>query len=381
VITPQHITQLVVSGLTRPTERLASQLPWSTVLQHLHVTKSNPKFYESTFVSEMCAKKGRVARILTTLHKVSGTPVSEALKRRQRAAVRRGDTGTRSGEKSQWCKRKERKQRRQKFELDSSVNGLPHGYHSGLRVLLCGEGNFSFALALVTLFDGDGSNIIATSLDRRVDAIAAYPDLRDIEESLESSGAAVHFSVDVDDNRALRRIMKKWSTPRDNDECEQNPVDKRGYRFNGFDRIVWNFPDCGVGSLGRLAVQVNQDTLQAFFRGAKPLLAKHGEVHVAMLGDEARTAWNVAGIAAQAGLLFRAELDFDPNDFPGYSHCRTLPHASLLAQNYTNNRRNRGDDALFNMDGTMRTVGHVDAANEDVKSGARTAIFQLVDTI
>ena len=54
------------------------------------------------------AKKGRVARILTTLHRVAGTPISEALKRRQRSAIQRGDAGTHGGEKSQWKKRKER---------------------------------------------------------------------------------------------------------------------------------------------------------------------------------------------------------------------------------------------------------------------------------
>ena len=63
----------------------------------------------------MCAKKGRVARILTALHRISGTPISEALKRRQRAAIHRGGAGIGNGEKSQWRKRKERNDRRQKF--------------------------------------------------------------------------------------------------------------------------------------------------------------------------------------------------------------------------------------------------------------------------
>ena len=154
------------------------------------------------------AKKGRVARILTTLHRVAGTPISEALKRRQRSAIQRGDAGTHGGEKSQWKKRKERKARREAFEGAATQTGLPHGYHSGQRVLLVGEGNLSFALALSTLFDGEGANILATSLDRPGVARAAYPDLRDIEESLEASGAAVRFGVDVEDGDALRKAAK-----------------------------------------------------------------------------------------------------------------------------------------------------------------------------
>ena len=53
--------------------------------------------------------------------------------------------------------------------------GLPQGYHSGMNILLVGEGNLSFALALVTLFEGEGANILATSLDRQCVARAAYP--------------------------------------------------------------------------------------------------------------------------------------------------------------------------------------------------------------
>jgi hypothetical protein len=73
----------------------------------------------------MCAKKGRVARILTTLHRVSGTPISEALKRRQFSAKQRGDAGTHNGEKSEWRKRKEREQRKAQFQDAAIQTGLP----------------------------------------------------------------------------------------------------------------------------------------------------------------------------------------------------------------------------------------------------------------
>ena len=327
------------------------------------------------------AKKGRVARILTTLHRVAGTPISEALKRRQRSAIQRGDAGTHGGEKSQWKKRKERKARREAFEGAATQTGLPHGYHSGQRVLLVGEGNLSFALALSTLFDGEGANILATSLDRPGVARAAYPDLRDIEESLEASGAAVRFGVDVEDGDALRKAAKAWWAA--GNDPEARAANARGGGggggaepgatsgagpggfFKGFDRVVWNFPDAGVGAVGRLAVQANQDLLDAFFRVAKPLLAKDGEVHVAVRACEHRARWNVAGVAARAGYAHRASLAFAPADFPGYEHFRTLGEAFDA----------NGDGA----NGDETSDGHAAPADDDVAAGAQTLIFQAAE--
>ena len=338
------------------------------------------------------AKKGRVARILTTLHRVAGTPISEALKRRQRSAIQRGDAGTHGGEKSQWKKRKERKARREAFEGAATQTGLPHGYHSGQRVLLVGEGNLSFALALSTLFDGEGANILATSLDRPGVARAAYPDLRDIEESLEASGAAVRFGVDVEDGDALRKAAKGWWAA--GNDPEARAANARGGGggggaepgatsgagpggfFKGFDRVVWNFPDAGVGAVGRLAVQANQDLLDAFFRVAKPLLVKDGEVHVAVRACEHRARWNVAGVAARAGYAHRASVAFAPADFPGYEHFRTLGEACAFEA-----RSERGDDAERVAESRDATDGrHAAPADDDVATGARTLIFQAAET-
>jgi 25S rRNA (uracil2634-N3)-methyltransferase len=328
------------------------------------------------------AKKGRVARILTTLHRVAGTPISEALKRRQRAAIQRGDAGTHGGEKSQWKKRKERKARREAFEGAATQTGLPHGYHSGQRVLLVGEGNLSFALALTTLFDGEGANVLATSLDRPGVARAAYPDLRDIEQSLEASGAAVRFGVDVEDGDALRKAAKAWWAA--GNDPEARAANERGGGgaepgapsgagpggfFKGFDRVVWNFPDAGVGVVGRLAVQANQDLLDAFFRAAKPLLSKEGEVHVAMRACEHRARWNVAGVAARAGYVHRASLAFAPADFPGYEHFRTLGEAFALETDAFERGTNEGAD----------TQKREEPADDDVAEGAQTLIFQAAE--
>ena len=148
--------------------------------------------------------------------------------------------------------------------------------------------------------------------------------------------------------------------------------------------MVFNFPDRGVGTVGTLAVQANQDMLAAFFKPVKALLAKDGEVHVAVAASRAQAAWNVAGIAARGGLTYRAALDFKPEEFPGYQHFRTLPHASLLRRRQVEEEQevdgadDDEEDEDEDEDEDEEGEGElVEAAEEDVAVGAKTLIFQV----
>jgi 25S rRNA (uracil2634-N3)-methyltransferase len=49
-----------------------------------------------------------------------------------------------------------------------------------MRTLLVGEGNFSFARALVRLFDGNGFGLTATAYDSREVCLQKYHDAADI---------------------------------------------------------------------------------------------------------------------------------------------------------------------------------------------------------
>ena len=226
------------------------------------------------------AKKGRVARILTTLHRVAGTPVSEALKRRQRSAIQRGDAGTHSGTVSQWRKRKDRQRRREQFEGAAKETGLPNGYHSGMRILLVGEGNLSFALALTTLFDGDGSNLLVTSFDRQRMRARGVPVLRGRRgvPHRRGRGGGVRRG-----RGGTRRPPRGGETMvgRRGDGGGDNPTGQGvgpGGHFKGFDRIVFNFPDAGVGVTPPRPSERNvSDMLGAFFDSAKGLLKRNGE--------------------------------------------------------------------------------------------------------
>ncbi|KAJ6520203.1 hypothetical protein C8R45DRAFT_887357 [Mycena sanguinolenta] len=102
-------------------------------------------------------------------------------------------------------------------------------FHATDKILLIGEGNFSFARALVK--DGPAElehlpakNITATAYDTEEECYDKYSEAAEIVKELRTAGVEVFFGVDA---TQLGRVStfkgKKW------------------------DRIVWNFPHAGKG--------------------------------------------------------------------------------------------------------------------------------------
>ena len=95
------------------------------------------------------------------------------------------------------------------------------------RILLIGEGNFSFARSLAcfpppSLEFLPPSNITATAYDSEESCFEKYPDAEEIVSSLREKGVEVLFAVDA------TKL----------DKC----VPLRGRKY---DKIVWNFPHVG----------------------------------------------------------------------------------------------------------------------------------------
>jgi 25S rRNA (uracil2634-N3)-methyltransferase len=96
------------------------------------------------------------------------------------------------------------------------------------KILLIGEGNFSFAHALVvdppsSLEHLPPSNITATAYDSEQECYDKYPDARNSVHTLRERGAEVLFGVDA------------------------TKLEKCGpLKAKRFDRVVWNFPHAGM---------------------------------------------------------------------------------------------------------------------------------------
>ena len=95
------------------------------------------------------------------------------------------------------------------------------------KILLIGEGNFSFAYALAVnppsqLQHLPPQNITATAYDSEEECLAKYPDARKKIDALRAKGVSVLFGVDATKLEKVSRLKgKRW------------------------DKVVWNFPHAG----------------------------------------------------------------------------------------------------------------------------------------
>ncbi|XP_023613692.1 ferredoxin-fold anticodon-binding domain-containing protein 1 isoform X2 [Myotis lucifugus] len=168
------------------------------------------------------------------------------------------------------------------------------------RLLLVGEGNFSFAAAVSETLD-PSTSLTATCLQRPAD-FAGDPAARENLRRLRERGAEIRFGVD----------------------CTQlaGAFEPHG---RAFDRICFNFPHCGR----KAGVARNRELLAKFFRSCADVLAEEGEVHVALCKGQGGTpadnptrewhnSWQVVAMAALGGFILSDVHPFSCEAVPGY---------------------------------------------------------------
>jgi len=135
-----------------------------------------------------------------------------------------------------------------------SRRGSTNPFKASDRILLIGEGNFSFALALLRhpLDHLPPANIVATTLDAEEECYTKYPDAEENVRELREKGARVLFGVDA--TRLDKTSVLKGKV---------------------FDRIVWNFPHAGKGITDQdRNILSNQVLILGFLRSAARFLVR-----------------------------------------------------------------------------------------------------------
>ncbi|KAL6712808.1 hypothetical protein ACLMJK_009649 [Lecanora helva] len=176
------------------------------------------------------------------------------------------------------------------------------------RILLVGEGDFSFSRSLLT--EHGCSSLIATSYDKQSVVTTKYPQARTHVQALEAEDdCKVLYGVDA------VKLGKSGVTDGGGKEV------KKG----NFDKVVFNFPH--VGGLTRdvnRQVRYNQELLVGFFKAAIPLLANEGSLLVTIFEGEPYDLWNIRDLARHSGLKVERSFKFSASAYPGYKHARTL---------------------------------------------------------
>lgn len=142
--------------------------------------------------------------------------------------------------------------RPQKSKADSQTNEAAVKYKLTHRILIVGDGDFSFSHGLVRHLGGDGSNIVATSHDSRKKVIDKY-NMSDTHLSdLTASGCRIVHGIDAGD---LHNHFPKQA--------------------NYFHRVIFNFPHTGLQR-----VHLNKDLIRRFLISAPYVLHPNGQIHI-----------------------------------------------------------------------------------------------------
>jgi 25S rRNA (uracil2634-N3)-methyltransferase len=178
-------------------------------------------------------------------------------------------------------------------------------YAPGERILLVGEGNFSFARALCKQL-GSGAGVYATCLDSDATLTQKYPDAAECRKEIEESyGGTCLTGVDA---TRLHKVKE--------------------FR-DAFKKIVFNFPHLGTGEKDvEKIIALHRKFLAAFFVSAAKCLdpRQHSSIHVALKTSEPYKSFKIVQIvrAACPELDLSTVAPFMPAAWDGYAHRRTI---------------------------------------------------------
>ncbi|KAF8031757.1 hypothetical protein BT93_D0849 [Corymbia citriodora subsp. variegata] len=191
-------------------------------------------------------------------------------------------------------------------EVNSDGNGHVGGekrikhYSNFHRILLVGEGDFSFAGCLARSF-GSAANMVATSLDSRATLRMNYATSAINLEKIEGFGGTVLHEVDAH-------------------TMSEHPI----LRHKSFNRIVYNFPHAGFNGPepSSFQIELHRDLVRGFLKNAKTMLTEDGEIHVTHKTAHPYSKWEIEKLAEEQGLFLVEEVPFSVWDYEGYVNRR-----------------------------------------------------------
>jgi len=210
------------------------------------------------------------------------------------------------------------------FAQHSGENRFPV-YTRTQKMVILGEADFSFTLAMMRAFKRSFSTIIGTSYMRKWGHGKPPPSwnsdpkkrqflnesLKKLDPTLDEiveRGGFCRFGVDARNLEATlfnKDHTGKW--------CGKIKKMK-------FDRIIFPFPRASLSRFDRVD---DTDLMRGTFRSSQKLLNSTGELHIIMHTSRQGVAqldlWKIRDLAEEENLVWRAALPFDPTKMPAYN--------------------------------------------------------------
>ena len=218
------------------------------------------------------------------------------------------------------------------------------------RILILGDGNFSFSLALARALPPPSFEIVATSFDGPVDLLGKYPESPGIVAALRSLGVTVLHNVDA---TALDARVVGGAEASSVDGCGSPPTQ---HHRRQYEHVIFNHPHTGTEDMRRhrsflghffhavahssaeptTATEVKDSVGTAAVdgaggsgagptasgaadrhRGAKSVLAPGGAIHVTLALDQPER-WGLQEQAARHGFSLAHRHRFPAEQIDGY---------------------------------------------------------------
>ncbi|WCJ19457.1 hypothetical protein M5689_001749 [Euphorbia peplus] len=181
-------------------------------------------------------------------------------------------------------------------------------YSSFHKILLVGEGDFSFTVSLATAF-GSASNIVATSLDYKDQVKKKYSKGEMNLNVLKEMGCTIIHGVDAHNMSYHRGLVRRGP----------------------FDRIVFNFPHAPL--LYRednfIQIELHQELVRDFLWNACEMVAIKGQVHVTQKTAYPFSEWRIKKLGKEAELRLIGKSGFYIRDYPGYQNKRGYERGNM----------------------------------------------------
>ncbi|XP_046736890.1 ferredoxin-fold anticodon-binding domain-containing protein 1 isoform X4 [Diprion similis] len=170
-------------------------------------------------------------------------------------------------------------------------------FHSNEKVLLVGEGNFSFGVCLSKL--DQSISLTATCYESPI----VFESAKKNAEYLRNHGARVLLGVDATKLGEYFPLVSEE-----------------------FDKIIFNFPHTG----GKMKISRNRKLLREFFISAENLIKRTGSILVSLCNGQGGTpadspqrrwddSWQIVEMAAYGNFLLTGVQPFSRDEFPGYT--------------------------------------------------------------
>lgn len=160
------------------------------------------------------------------------------------------------------------------------------------KILILGDGNFSFSLAFYEKNKNDIIHLTASSFDSEDQVVQKYPE-----------------SISI--------LAKLRELPQVEIQHQINACDLSRLSRDSFDIIIFNHPHCGVEDVLRHRMLLSH----FFFAAKRRLKTFESEIRLTLAMDQPER-WEIEKRASDNGLYLKDSKLFDDSDYPGYERKR-----------------------------------------------------------